>query len=322
MAIAGNLVSPSILREVIPAEIAAQFLLYRTGVASLDMPNQILGAHYQFRKWSQITGVSVINDGSATDASVSTFAMTQQIAPVIKRFKVASFTDAEATQAAEMTVDEFTTQIAAPQFANFWVAEFHRLLIAQLTGLFDASAGVLKTTNMVSVTTPINVSTVLKGKAKLGERQLDLGAMFVHSDVFHDMQLEARVEWLDQIGAVRLQKAIRVYEGMAVYLDDSLATSGSGATKTYDTLMLAPKSVQFAIARDFRTFQLEAVNPPSRSVSQAADIVAHVPGTKYVAATLPPTDAALVAAVSWEKPETDARNIRVVCLRTYSSLNS
>lgn len=321
MAITSNLVTPSQLRALVAAEIPQRFALYRLGVAALEMPQEIVGAYYQFRKRKPMTEASTVADGASTDGSVETASHFSQQAAVIKRFKPLTFTDAELSQCEEMGMDEYTTRVVAPMFADYWVYEFHRLTGLVLTGLFDASAGVLKDTHMVSVTEPFSMTSCLLGKNKLGERQGDLGALFVHSDVFHDMQLEARVEWLDQIGDLRLAKRIPVYEGLVVNIDDGLPTAGSGATTTYDSFMLAPGGLQFAIGRGMRVEEQPIANPPSRVVSQSVDIVAHVPGTNYASGTLPPTDVSLAAAASWTKVETENRNIKVVCVRSYSSVN-
>jgi len=322
MSLTSNLVNPVQLRALTAAIIAKNFNLYRAGIASLEMPDQIVGEYYQFRSRKPLGEDSTVNDGTSTDASVETFSHFSQKGPVIKRFKPATFTAAEITQAEEMGIDEFTSAVVAPAFADYWVGEFERLTCKVLTGLFDASAGCLKDTHLVSVAEAFSMSSCLLGKNKLGEKQLDLGAIFVHSDVFHDMQLEGRVEWLEQIGAVRMEKAIRVYEGLAIHVDDSLPTSGTGATKTYDSYLLAPGALQFAVSREIESIAQDVANPPSRTVSQYCDFVVHVPGTNYAASTLPPTDAALAAAASWTKVETENRNIKAVCVRSYSSVNA
>ena len=322
MSISSSLVNPVQLRALVAAKIPTMFALYRLGVASLSMPEQIVGEYYQFRTRKPMREDSTPNDGTSVDGSVEAFSHFAQQAPVIKRFKPCVFTHAEITQAEEMGLDEFSSSVVAPTFAEYWAYEFERLTGLVLTGLFESSAGCLIATHLITVTEAFSMSSCLLGKNKLGEAQMSLGAIFVHSDVFHDMQLEARVEWLDQIGGQRLQKRIPTYEGLVVQIDDSLPTAGSGATTTYDSYMLAPGSIQYAVSRGMETFETTAVNPPSRTLTQAVDLVVHVPGTNYAAVTLPPTDAALVAAASWTKVETENRNIGVVCIRSYSSVNS
>jgi hypothetical protein len=320
MAVTTNLVIPELLTRIVPAWLKDNFLLYKVGVASLEFPEDIKGNYYRFRQWNPLAGSSVVNDGSAT-GSATQFAQFEEIGVRNKRFFEISFTDAEITQAEDLGPEQFTQQVVGPAYGAYWVKEFHRLITLHLTGLFT-SGGCLATTHKHVITDLIDRTAVNRAEHTLGERNEELGAMFVHPDVHEDIVNEGLVQYLDNISGITASGRVPTYLGMVLYQDANLPTSGAGATKTYMSFMTAPKSLQFALDGSARVYQQETTNPPKRNISQAVDFVSHVRGTKYVAATVPPTDAALAAAASWQKSHATDSPIQVVCLETYAGVNA
>ncbi len=319
MAVSTNLILPELLARVVPAWLKDNFLLYRVGVAGLEFAADIVGGYYRFRQWNPLTGNSVVNDGSAT-GSATAFAQFEEIGVCNKRFFEISFSDAEISVAEKMGPEEFTRQVVGPAYGAYWVREFHRLIVLHLKGLF-ASGGALESTHLHTVTAAIGRSAVNRAKHKLGERNEELGAMFVHPDVHEDIVNEGLVEYVDNLSGMAASGRVPTYLGMVLHQDANLPTTGSGATKTYTSFMLVPRAVQFALDGAIRAYQAETTNPPKRTISQAADFVSHVRGTKYVAATFPPTDAALAAAASWQKSHATDSSIGVVAINTYASVN-
>ncbi len=320
MAVSTNLVIPELLTRVVPAWLKDNFLLYRIGVAGLDFADNIVGNYYRFKQWNPLSGNSVVNDGSAT-GSATQFAQFEEIGVCNKRFFEVSFSDAEISDAEKLGPEQFTQLVVGPAYGAYWVKEFHRLITLHLTGLF-ASGGALAASHMKEVTAAISRTAVNQAKHMLGERNEELGAMFVHPDVHADIVEEGLVQYLDNISGVTASGRVPVYLGMVLHQDANLPTSGSGATKTYLSFMMAPKALQFALNGSVRVYQQETTNPPKRNLSQSVDFVSHVRGTKYVAATIPPTDAALAAAASWQKSHATDANIEVVCLSSYASVNA
>jgi len=321
MAFTTTLVIPELLNALVAAQIPNTLELYRRGAANLELPDQIVGHLYQFRRWNPLAGTSEVNDGTDT-SSTTKLSQLQEIGVVINRKKVVELTDAEAIVALNMGAEE-ATRMFAEKFAAFWPVEFERLAVIMLTALFDASAGALKTTHRKVLAAKIDRSNALAMKHLLGDNAPALTAMFVHSDVGYDVENEGLVEYLDRISGITAEGRVPTYLGMGLWQDDAMPSSGSGSTKTYQSFGIAPNGLQIAMAKQARVYEQVNAKGPSVIVTQTADLVIHVTGMKYVGTTFPPDDTELGTAANYAKPSgQNDKNIRVVCIDTYSSLNA
>jgi Major capsid protein 13-like len=320
MAFTTTLVIPELLNALVAAQIPNTLELYRRGAASLELPDQIVGHFYQFRRWNPLAGNSEVNDGTDS-GSTTKLSQLQEIGVVINRKKVVELTDAEAVIALNMGAEE-ATRLFAEKFAAFWPKEFERLAVLMLGALFDASAGALKDTHCEANTAKMDRTKALAMKHLLGDNAQALSAMFVHSKVGYDIEAEGLVEYLDRISGITAEGRVPTYLGMGLWQDDAMPYTGSGATTLYQSYGIAPGGLQIAMAKAARVYEQVNAKGPSVIVTQTADLVIHVAGMKYVGTTLPPTDAELATAANYQKAATDDKNIRVVCAKNYSSLDA
>lgn len=320
MAFSTSLVIPELLNALVAAQIPNTLELYKRGAANLELPDQIIGQFYQFRRWNPLTGNSEVNDGTDT-ASTTKLSQLQEIGVVINRKKVVELTDAEASIALNMGAEE-ATRLFAEKFAAFWPIEFERLAVIMLGALFNATGGALKDTHAISYTTVMDRTKALAAKHLLGDNATNLSAFFAHSKVGFDIEKEGLVEYLDNISGVTASGRVPTYLGMGLWQDDAMPYTGAGATTLYQSYGVAPGGLQIAMAKNARVYEQVNAKGPSVIVTQTADLVIHVAGMKYVGSTLPPTDVELGTAANYSKAAINDKNIRVVCAKTYSSLDA
>lgn len=320
MAFTTTLVIPELLNALVAAQIPNTLELYRRGAANLELPGTIIGNYYQFRRWNPLAGNSEVNDGTDT-SNTTKLSQLQEIGVVLRRKKVVELTDAEAVIALAMGAEE-ATRLFAEKFAAFWPIEFERLAVIQLGALFDASAGALKDTHCKTFTAKMDRTKAAAMKHILGDNAEVLKAMFVHSKVGYDIEVEGLLEYLNDISGITASGRVPTYLGMGLWQDDALPYTGTGATTLYQSYGIAPDGLQIAMATNARVYEQVNAKGPSVIVTQTADLVIHVAGMKYVGSTLPPTDAELGTAANYQKSATNDKNIRVVCAKTYSSLDA
>lgn len=319
MAFSTSLIVPELLQQLVTAKIPDTLELQRRGLGRMEFQPQIAGHVFQFRQWNPVTGDAEVNDG--TDSS-NTTRLTQfaETGVVIRRKKVMELTDAEVKIAQGMGAEAFTRQLAE-QLIPYWPKQFERLAVVILKALFG-SGGCLATTHKKGYTVKMDRSKALAAKHVLGDNAGELRAMFVNSKVAYDIENEGLVEYLDQISGITATGRVPTYLGMGLWQDDTMPHSGSGATSLYQSYLLAENALCFAMALDPTVYEQVNAKGPTVLLTQTADIVIHLRGTKYVGTTFPADDSELATVGNWQKADSVDRNIRAACIETYSSLDA
>lgn len=315
---------PSPVADALRALITQRSAFISSGGALVEtVSGASLGGHQYTRpRWNEDgTRAEIIDGTSSTPTVIGT---SPDIAPVTRRKRVRTSVDGVLASIGLLSQDP--NQATLEQSAAYWAAEIDSALVAVCTGLFDGSAGALRTTHRRTVATtaptavvPISYAQVVRAASLLGDNLLDLSVLVVHSMQWADLALEVASKGLIHMIPAPQGNPIPYLGTMRVVLSDNVPTSGSGSNKKYTGFLVAPGALFLAIQQDLREFKAVKAEVPSTVVTESLHFAPGVGGCKYTGTTLSPTNVELATAADWSKSTTNDKLIRIVALETNAS---
>lgn len=320
--------------DIIVPSIFAPYSLELTATLSEVVQSGIAGMDPQFDSlasgggktvdlpfWKDLTGNSeVLSDSASLTANPITSG--QDTAAVNNRGKAWGANDL-----AKWISGDDPSGTIAKLVAGFWSRDHQTTLIKQLDGLFDNTAGVLRTTHRVNIYSDVVAASItdamrltgetfIDGTAKLGDASARLVACAMHSDT--EAFLRKR-DLIDDIPDSEGKGKITLFQGRRVLVDDQCPKVAGANSSAYTTYLfgmgafalgfgnLAPEE---AIETD-----RDALASNSYLVSRRRFIL-HPRGVRWIGtpAGASPTDTEFGTAANWSKVYTD-KNIRIVAIR-------
>ncbi len=316
-------VVPAPIADAVHALVTAKSAFIASGGAIVEtVTGATLGGHLFTRpRWNEDGTRAEIIDGTASTPSA--IGTSPDIAPVTRRKRVR--TSIDGTLAAIGLGSANPDAAALDQSAAYWAREIDSALVGVCKGLFDGSAGALRTTHRRSIAAasgtavPIAYAQAVRAAALLGDNLLDLSVMVVHSLQWADLALEIGAKGLITFVPSVQGNPIPYLGTMRVVVSDAVPVSGSGAFAKYTAFLVAPGALYVAVQQDLREFRQTAAAIPASILTETLHFAPGVSGCKYVGSTVSPTDVELATAADWAKSTANNKLIRIVALETNAS---
>jgi len=284
--------------------------------ANFNAGAQMGGNFFSLGRWKEDTTAAEVIDGSAsTPGAVASYA---DIAPILRRKRVRGIVDGvDAALGQQISVNP--TQAILEQAAAYWAREIDNTFVQSLTGLFDGSSGVLRTTHRspmgVASGTPVpaSFSLLVDAGTALGDNFNDLAILVCHSKVWANLQKEAgsKATYIPMGNVL-----VPVYNGMRVILSDFVPTSGSSTFKKYTSIMLRPGALYLAVQREMREIVEINATVPEVRITQTMHWACAMRGIKWNVTTANPADSDLYTPGNWAKASAVDKEIGIVALET------
>jgi hypothetical protein len=295
------------------------FMASAAAGADLDAGAKLGGDFYSKGSWKEDTAADEVIDGSAsTPGNVGSYAA---IAPVLRRKRVRAVVDGvEAAMGSMLSVAP--TAELMNQAATYWAKRVDNVFISEITALFDASAGVLRTTHKLAKAATsgsvvkADFSSLIDAGNLLGDNSFDLSIGIVHSKVMGDLRKEAaqKANYVMFGG-----RPAMVIDGMIYLQSDDVPTSGSGTYKKYTSIMLRPGALWLAVQQQMREIvEINATVPETR-ITQTLHFACAIQGIKFTHTSAALTNAQLATATYWDKAAPVDKAIGIVALETNAS---
>lgn len=313
---------------VVPAPIADQLsalmteksAFAATGAATFDGSRaaEMGGNFLTIPRTKQDTTAAVPVTGSAV--TVENVGALADVAPIAHRIRARGFSLITQNVLGVVNADKPLASIV-DQTADFWARQLDASMIATLTGLFDSSAGILRTTHRSAIgvasgsAVAASYGALVDGATLLGDNFDEIAVIVAHSKVIANLLKEqgskSDFRPFEMLGGNRY----RVYDNKILIPWDSVPTSGSGTFKKFTTIMAKPGALYFAWQK-----QLREVSYPGPGgnvlVDQLSSYAAAVCGVKWNVTTTNPADSDLSTATNWAKSTLGDKAIGVVALET------
>lgn len=313
-----NVAVPAPIADAIAAYITQKsaFTASAAAGANFNSGAQMGGDFFALSRWNEDTTAAEKIDGSAsTPGNVANY---KDVAPVLRRKRVRGIVDGvDAVLGQQISVNP--TEAVLSQAAAYWAREIDNSFVQTLTGLFDSSAGVLRSTHRSAVgvasgtAVPASFSAIVDACTLLGDNFNDLAILICHSKVWANLQKEtgSKANWIP-IG----NDLVPYYAGLRVILSDFVPTSGSGTFKKYTSIMLRPSALYLAVQQEMREIVEINATVPEVRLTQTMHWAALAHGIKWNVATTNPADSDLYTATNWAKATSVDKEIGIVALET------
>lgn len=320
-----DIIVPSIFAPYMAEKTTELSEIIAAGIAERDPYFDSLasggGKTVEMPFWDDLTGDSQLMSDSA-DLTVNALTADKDIAAINNRANAWGANDL-----AKWISGADPSGAIAERIAGWWARATQRIMIKILTGLFDNTNGVLRTTHRSNIYTDVVAGSItaamrLTGdtfndaKQLLGDAKDKLTAVAMHSATENYLVKQDLIDYIpDSEGKSR----IRTFQGHRVIVDDNCpATAGTNAT-AYMTYLFGFGAFAWG---EGALDPNEAVET-DRQVLSSNDIIAsrrrfilHPRGVKWsgTAAGASPSDAELATGTNWTKAYLD-KNIRIVAVR-------
>lgn len=324
MAFFDDLIVSDIVQDQILFRISQQSPFVASGVASITNDASQGGNFYSRRVRDEDGTRAETIDGTTVHTPV-TLGSEKDISPVLRRVRPRLVVDG--VKAAEGRLSANPTEDLIAQSASFWQREMDEALLSCINAAFDGTNGALRTTHRHVIATsspayvPASYGAVLKAAKKAGDSIADYSAVIVHSDVWADLAAEngARPAFLPLSGSA---PALYI-GGLRVVISDGVPTSGSGASKTYTSVLLRPGALYVAIQQPLKEHLASEPFLPGYKFSESLHWACGIEGLKWNLTTTNPSNAGLATATSWVKtaaaPSFDSDKRQVGCIGLVSN---
>lgn len=320
------------LSDIIVPAVFAPYALERTAQLSRVIQSGAIGMDPQFDRlasgpgkavdmpyWKDLTGESEVLNDSA-DLLPDKITTGQDAAAVHNRGRA---------WAAHLLVkwvggDDPMARIA-DLVAGFWARDLQTMFLKILDGLFDNTAGVLRTTHRLNIYTDVaspadaaklTGTTFIDATQKLGDHSLELMAVAMHSDVEASLRKRDLISFRpDSEG----KAAIEVFQGRRFFVDDTCPKITGTNSPAYTTYIFGRDAFAYGVGepqdKDAVEIDRNALAGDTILVNRKRFIL-HPRGIKWIGnpTGASPSNAELAAATNWSKVYTD-KNIRIVAVR-------
>lgn len=284
--------------------------------AGVEILNGPFGGNFAARnKWAEDTTRAESIDGTASTPAI--IGMDGELAPVLRRKRVRKAFDGVN---AALGLSQDPNVAAIDQSAAYWAAEIDAAIISVLKGVFDASAGVCRTThrrrigNTTSTLVSITYSQIVRTGGLLGDNALDLASVSMHGAQWSDLLLERgnATSFLPLDGSV----PVPYVNGMRVIVSDSVPVDTSNDNDLYTAFLVRPGAVWVQIQQGMKEFVAVKPEDPSVVFTESLHFAVGLAGLKWNVTTINPANAGLETATNWAKTTSNVKDIGVLALET------
>lgn len=322
----GDVVVPSVFAPYALERTTTLSAIIQAGIAQSDPDFDALcagpGKTVDMPFWKDLTGNSEVLTGAA-NLAVNNITTGDDIAIINNRGKAWG-----SNILAKVASGGDPMRQIADLVAGWWARDHQTSLLKILDGLFDNTAGVLRTTHRLNIYSDVAAASVtdamrltaetfIDGTVKLGDAGGGLVACAMHSDV--EAFLRKR-DLIDDIPDSEGKVMIKTFQGRRVIVDDGCPKVAGTNTFAYHTYLFGPGAFAYGTGGLSNEEQVET----DRDVLASDDILAvrkrfifHPRGVKFTSTTMAgtsPTDAELATAANWAKVYAD-KNIRIVAIK-------
>lgn len=274
-------------------------------------------------RWNQDTTASEKVDGSSsTPGSVGAYG---EVFPIARRKRVRGIVSTVAP-AMGLASDDAAAQPLMEQSAVYWAQQIDNAFLHMLTGLFDASSGILRSTHGLDIggtAAPLvtaSYSAIIKAATgKLGDQFASLKFGVAHSLVIADLMQEAAAKSIANGTGMLGSFAVAQIGGLTFIPHDNVPTSGSGTYKKYRTILVRPGALWFAWQKQLKEYVQVDAKVPETIYTQEAHFAVGVQGCKWGVTTVNPVQADLETATNYAKATSVDKEIGLVALTTNAS---
>lgn len=316
----GDLTLRTPVSDYIEANLPDQVAFLSSGAASIQFNDlaQLGGSTITLRSFSEDSTAPDLDDGSAVDGvNISKY---DDVMVITRRRRTRGVDRAVraglGTDQADAVINELQRQST-----YYWAKVIETSMVNVISGLFDASSGVLRTThkNLIGVASgsvvKASYGALVDTAGLLGDNMEKFSMMLVHSKLWVDLKKEngAKCDYvpiMDSAGTPVMDPngrplLRRFYDGKEVILSDQMGSTGSGSYKIYPALLIRAGALAFAFQRNLETILSFVPLQNSDVMIQALAYAAHVRGVKWTGSASSAqggaTDAELATATNWSK---------------------
>lgn len=316
-----DVVVPEVLSDMVSAQISNYIDFVKLGLATRDYGNADIKDGGHFAKvpfYDQLTGDDevVTDDTSLIPGKIST---DTDIGVVCHRGKAWASRDLAKILSGDDPMKEIAKQVS-----SFWGKKIANAMISVLNGVFDASAGVLRTTHRrkdgADNTAAVLITSggVIAAANLLGDAMDEFDAIVVHSKVYADMLRAHLVSWPTRFGPdnVSINGDKGKFLGLDIIVTDYCpVTAGGTATYNLYTCYLMKKGcLYFGLQKDMMTETDRDILAQKDVLATTIHYVPHLKLVKWGVTTQNPTNAQLATATNWTKVADDDKFIGCVAL--------
>lgn len=271
--------------------------------------------------WDDLTGDSEVLSDSA-DLTVNAITADQDTASIHNRGKAWGSNDL-----AQLISGDDPSGKIAELAAGFWARDMQRIFIKVVTGLFDNTNGVLRTTHRSNIYTDVAAASItgamrLTGdtfndaKQLLGDAKDKLVAVAMHSATENYL---VKLDLIDYIPDSEGKSRIRTFQGHRVIVDDNCPVTAGTNSSAYMTYLFGFGAFAWGdAALDPDTaveFDRQALSSNDLIINRRRFIL-HPRGVEWTGtpAGSSPTNTELATGTNWAKAYQD-KNIRIVAVR-------
>lgn len=318
---------PDAISAYVTASLPDRLVLLQSGAAVNDLSALAGqgGPTVSVRKWKDFSTAAILDDGAG--ATPSALASQKEIANITRRRFVFAV-DMNTIPALGPGVNAL--QEIANQSTYRWTREIESAANSVLVGLFDNSAGILRTTHRNSIgvssgtVVPASIGAIIDTVSLLGDNMADLAIALAHPKVIADLLKEsaAKVESVAMFSGDGQNVTMPRINGITYYATQQGTVTGSGAYKLYQTFFLRRSAMSIGYQQSLANRMVYSALYNREEISEDLPFFCHVYGTTYggsPSSAAGPTNAELATAASYTKAAANDKEIGVACLLSNAS---
>ena len=311
---------PQVISDLVAAQVSQISPFIASGAAAVESPANFAGHVFQRARWAEDNSHDVQIDGTAHEPV--TLGMNSDFAPVLRRIRVRRTLDGTAAVTGLLSAAAPNAEVIS-QTANFWAREIDDAFCSSLSGLYDGSAGCLRSTHLkdiavgsVSAAVPLSYAAVIRAAALAGDTINQMAILVCHSAQWADLAIEAG----SKANFITLgTQLVPMLGNLRVHISDGVPTSGSGTYRRYDAFVVRPGALYVAMQQGITEFFAPVPSVGAYDLSQTMHFAPGIAGIKFVDTGTNPENATLATAASWEKSGAIDKTIGIVAIRTNAS---
>ena len=269
------------------------------------------------RGFNELSGdADDIDDGYTGNSNNIT--TNKEIAPILHKNKIFGSEDLAEIISGMKAFDEIRNQIA-----RFYNKEVQNRFLDVLKALFDASSGILATSNRYDVyadnssagsqkyPTPQNCAIAMQ---KIGDNMFDLGVWMVHSATYAYWLSSGFVDTVPLNDAYAIDGAgvLKSFMGKPILVCDSAFTAAGTSVTRYRSILAAPGMLDLGIQKDMNPEIFRFKNKVTE-ISTDMHFYATVRGIAWAGPNRP-NNTQLATAANWTLAYPLAKQVRVVAI--------
>ncbi len=314
---------PQNVIDTLVSRITQRSAFMGAGAAGVELlsPGQGFGGNFaQRNKWAEDTTRAEVIDGNASTPTI--IGATAELAPVLRRKRVRKAFDGVSAAMGLLSQDPNAASIE--QSATYWATEIDLAVISVLKGIFDAAAGVCRTTHRRSIATAsptapaaISYAQIVRAGGMLGDNVLDLANITVHGVQWSDLLLEAgaKANFIPLDGGV----LVPYINGLRVNVSDNVPVDSSDPNDTYTAFLTRPGAIWIQIQQDMKEFVAVKPEDPSTVITESLHFAVGLTGVKWNVTTINPDNTGLATATNYAKTGSNVKEIGIIALETNAS---